>query len=225
LDQNIKFKKMTHYFNCLLILFFLSLAGCKTPEPETELPPTIIVGGQNPLKTGIYMTFIDDSVRVSDRFGIDTFYSESNIDTAKLGYYQIQYFVQSLSGMTAEAQRDVWVVVKPESMRGVWDVAWRILPSGDSLSFIDSLGVENTRLIIHNFNNIPDLKIKLSLAANLQDSVYIFEQYSSDSLYCVFGNGTINERARNMILNYFIVEENDTTKYRAIYSREKIPTQ
>ena len=215
---------MTHYFNCLLILFFLSLAGCKTPEPETELPPTIIVGGQNPLKTGIYMPFIDDSVRVSDRFGIDSFYRDS-IDATKLGYFQIRYFVQSLSGMTAEAQRDVWVVVKPESMKGLWEVDLEVSSFRNPLTFIDSLGVDNKKLVINNLNNIHEFKIELSLAANLQDSVYIFEQYSSDSLYLVFGNGTIDSCAMQMILDYSIVEDKTTTKYRAIYSRDTISTK
>jgi len=217
---------MTNYLKYLLIFSLFLAMGCKNPEPEVpEFPPIITVSGQNPLKTGIYMDFVDDSVKFSDRFGIDRFEMTDNVDTSLLGYYKVFYFTQSLSGMTAEAQRDVWTVVKPESMKGEWDVAWKILPSEDLPSFIDSLSVVGKKLIINNLNNVPELNIELSLAANLQDSVYIFEQYSSDSLYYIFGSGTIDERAMSMILNYSIVEESDTTRYQATYSRETISTK
>ena len=206
---------------CLSILFLLSLAGCKEPEPELpELPPTIVVSGQNPLKTAIYASFVDDSVKITALYGLDSVWAKHNIDTSLLGYYQIFYYAQSLSGMTAEAQRDVWVVVKPESMKGLWNVVFDTSKSKMPLSFIDSLTVKNQKLIINNFNNIPELKIELSLAADLQDSVYIFQQYGSDSLYCVFGNGTIDERAMEMTLRYSIVNDNDTTTYNATYSRK-----
>jgi len=98
---------------CLSLFSLLSIAGCKDKEPDVETPPTIIVTGQNPFKTGIYLTFVDDSVRISGRFGIDSVWMEHNIDTSLLGYYQITYHAVSFSGMTAEAQRDVWVVVMP----------------------------------------------------------------------------------------------------------------
>jgi hypothetical protein len=207
---------------CLLTLSLLLLARCKEPEPDPpEVPPTIIIVGQNPLKTGIYLSFVDDSVNIYTLSGLDSVSAKHNIDTSLLGYYQISYYARSLSGMTAEAQRDVWVVVKPKSMNGLWDVSL----SGSSDSFTDSLCVENKKLTISNLNNILGLKVELSLAANLQDSVYIFEQYLSDSLYCVFGSGTIDERAMNMVLDYSIVENSDTTVFHSVYSRDSISTQ
>jgi hypothetical protein len=224
---------MTSYLKniiyCLSLFLAISLIGCKEPEPDIpELPPTIIVKGDNPLKTGIYMLFVDDSVTMIDRYGIDTSHSwvdRTDVDTSLLGYYKVFYYAQSLSGLTAEAQRDVWVVVKPESMKGEWNVFWENLSSKDTMSFVDSLGVENKKLILNNLNNIPEFKIELSLAADLQDSVYIFEQYRFDSLYCVFGVGTIDTLARKMILNYSLVKEKDTTKCQATYLRQTTSTK
>jgi hypothetical protein len=214
-------KNIVYY---LSICLSLSLVGCREAEPDTpELPPTITVNGDNPLKTGIYMFFVDDIVNINSPHGIDSVWIASDVDTSLLGYYKVFYFAQSLSGLTAEAQRNVWVIVKPESMEGLWEVVLENpLPE---IPFIDSLDVENESLIINNLNNISELKIELSLAADLQDSVYIFEQYRFDSLYCVFGVGTIDERANTMILNYSIVKENDTTKYRATYSRKTTLTK
>jgi hypothetical protein len=209
---------------CLSALVLFSLARCKEPEPESpEMAPVIVVRGENPLLSGIYMTFVDDSVNIYSLHGLDSVWTEPDIDTSLLGYYRISYHAQSLSGMEAEAERDVWVVVKPESMKGLWDVALCVFPS-DTLhtSFADSLCVENRKLIISNFNNVPELKIELSLAADLQDSVYIFEQYRFDSLYCVFGAGTIDQRATQMVLRHSVVgvEDGDTVRYTMTYSRQ-----
>jgi hypothetical protein len=181
------------------------------------------VSGQNPLKTGIYMLFVDDSIKVNDRYyGIDSIWTkeEPKIDTSLLGYYKIHYYVRSLSGMMAEAERKVWVVVKPESMKGEWNVDLKILPSNDSLSFTDLLSVENKKLFINNLNNIPKLKVELSLATDLQDSIYIFEKNISDSLYYIIGSGIIDECAQQMKLNYFINGEDVMMKCEATYSRK-----
>jgi hypothetical protein len=199
----------------------LFLARCKDPEPEPpETPPVIIVSGQNPLKTGIYLPFVDDSVRIIAPYGIDSVRMEHDIDSIPtlLGYHQIFYYVQSLSGMTAEAQRDVWVVVKPESMKGAWEVS---LDTSLNL-FTDSLTVANKKLFINNLHNIPELKIELSLAADLQDSVYIFDQYNADSTYRVYGFGTIDSCAMNMSLTYFLTHNNAVIHYNATYSRDSI---
>ena len=214
----------------IVLLFFLLLllANCRDPEPEPlEAPPTIVVGGQNPLKTGIYMSFVDDSVTAYSRYGIETFYlgDSTAVDTSLLGYYQMVYHAVSLSGMTTEAEREVWVVVKPESMKGMWDVAFDSLSFAPPSPFEDSLGVENKKLIINNLHHIPKLKVVLSLASNLQDSVYIFEQYLLDSSYCVSGVGTIDERAMKMKLSYSIVKDSITTKWEATYSRKEILTK
>jgi len=198
------------------------MAGCKEREPDVETPPVIIVTGQNPLKTGIYLSFMDDSVRISGRFGIDSVWTEHNIDTSLLGYYQITYHAVSFSGMTVEAQRDVWVVVKPKSMKGLWDVSAYFPKQNLTMTFVDSLDVENEKIIINNLNTIIKEQIELSLAADLQDSVYIFDQYISDSAFAVFGYGTIDETAMRMELHFSLVENNDTTVYRAVYSRDSI---
>ena len=225
-----RYRKIMSYFKntfyCLSMFFLLSLAGCKEPEPELpELPPTIVVSGQNPLKTAIYASFVDDSVKITAFYGLDSVWTEHTIDTSLLGYYQITYHAQSLSGMMAETQhRNVWVVVKPESMKGLWEVIPDTSSTKTFSPFIDSLTVVDKKLIVNNLNNISELKTELSLAADLQDSVYIFEQYISDSLYCVFGFGTIDERAMTMTLHYSIIENNDTTKYQATYSRKTTPS-
>jgi len=222
----------------LPILFLLSFAGCTDKEEAPEQPPTIVVGGQNPLKAGIYLSFVDDSVKISALYGLDSVWAEYEVDTAWLGYdNHVFYHAVSLSGMMAEAQRDVWVVVKPESMKGLWDVSVDMPASNPPLTFVDSLDVDGDKVIINNLhiNTLPLLreKVKLSLAADLQDSVYIFEQSFSDSLY-LFGSGTIDERAMEMKLNYFTftvtVEDSisinsDTLTYRAIYSRKPTLTK
>ena len=226
---------MTSYLKNIVLLLFLSLllANCRDPEPDPpEQPPTITIRGQNPLKTGIYMPLVADSVTAYSLYGVDSLYvvDSAAVDTSLLGYYQIAYRAVSLSGMTAEAERDVWVVVKPESMKGSWDVSLNVYPNSTS-NFVDSLSVEKGKLILNApLNNNPELKIELSLAANLQDSVYIFEQYRPDSVYCVFGAGTIDERANKMILQYFIVGNfipgnHDTLRCSATYSRKTTLTK
>jgi hypothetical protein len=221
---------MTSYLKsivyCWVIFLSFSLIGCKDSELEVpELPPTIVVGGENPLKTGIYMDFVDGPITINDYYyGIDSvwidYYSISDtslhkIDTSLLGYYQATYHALSSSGMEVEAKRDIWVVVKPESMKGLWDVDL----GNSSLPFTDSLSVENKKLFINNLNNIPGLKIELSLAADLQDSVYIFERNISDSLYYILGSGIIDERAQQMKLKYFINGEDVMMKCEATYSK------
>ena len=213
---------LKHTIYCISILSLLFLARCKDPEPEPpETPPVIIVSGQNPLKTGIYLPFVDDSVRIIAHYGLNLDFcwkDTTQIDTALLGCYQIFYHAESLSGMTADAQRDVWTVVKPESMQQMWNVA----VENATNSFTDSLTVANKKLFINNLHNIPELKVELSLAADLQDSVYIFEQYNADSTYRVYGFGTIDSCAMNMSLTYFLTHNNAVIHYNATYSRDSI---
>jgi hypothetical protein len=219
---------MTSYLKSIVLLLcvLLLLARCKNSELEVpEQPPTIVVGGDNPLKTGIYMDFVDDSVKFIDLYyGIDSVRTEHNVDTSLLGRYKVHYYARSSSGMEAEAKRDVWVVVKPESMKGLWNVDLKISPSNDSLTFTDSLSVEKTKLISNYFNN-SKLKIELSLATDLQDSVYIFEKNISDSLYYILGSGIIDERAQQMKLKYFINGEDVVMKCEATYSRDTTATK
>jgi hypothetical protein len=218
-EFNIKMDRIKPIIHCILIVLFLCWEGCHSDPPiEEDVPPTIEVLGQNPLKLVIYNTFVDDVVRIEALNGLDSVWIQHNIDTAQLGFYQIKYFAKAKNGLEAEAKRDVWVIVMPSTMKGTWNVVLQKLPDAEPVFAQDSLTVEQDTLIINNFNNIEQAKIKLYLTSDLQDSVIIAKQYVADSTYEVFGRGKIDPHAQNINLYYTVMSNNDTVMYNAVYT-------
>lgn len=218
-----RFKRYLIYI--LPILALLAVVACDEPndEPQEEQAPEIVVLGANPLKTGIYASFVDDSVKILSSFGLDTAWSVREVDTSRLGKYTVEYYTCSLSGLEATAQRDVWVVVMPKSMAdSTWQV--QLTPEGGEASrFNDTLTASNDKntFVIKNFHNIKGAAVSLELAAELGDSVYISKQ-ELDTTATVEGKGTIDNKALLMQLNYFLVSDEDTLRYKATYTRDSI---
>ena len=216
--------KFFYYFITLLLVI---LTACSEPEtePETEeQAPEILILGSNPLKTGIYASFVDDSVQILSASGLlDSAWSIRNVDTSLLGKYTVDYYARSLSGLEATAQRDVWVVATPVSMA---DSGWQVklVPEQGEVSYFnDTLITGSNKIEIKNFHNIPGAKIKLDLISDLNDVVSISKQ-DVDSATTVEGKGRIDDKTLLMLLNYSFISSKDTVFYQAVYTRDSIRT-